>query len=224
MDGSIELSARERKTLLHAYRCGEDVRVVRRAHIVLLLAEGLSYREVRKVTFASYQLIRECCRRFRQAGLEALSAPGAGATRPQPTWWSRVITWLTKRTPQDFGYFRSRWSCAILAEVLAWETGLRRSAETIRRVLRRLEWVWRRPRPVVGLTDVDYQAKLRKIRHLLSALPDDETAVYQDEVDVHLNPRSVPADDRGAQAEFCTPGSNDKRHHSSLHCAPVRCW
>ena len=40
MDGSIELSADQRKVLLAVYRWGKDVRAARRAHIVLLVAEG----------------------------------------------------------------------------------------------------------------------------------------------------------------------------------------
>jgi len=40
MDGNIHLSAEQRKTLLRFFRCGDDVRLSRRAHIVLLLADG----------------------------------------------------------------------------------------------------------------------------------------------------------------------------------------
>jgi hypothetical protein len=36
-----------------------------------------------------------------------------------------VARWLSEKTPQDFGYFRSRWSCDTLAEMLAWELGSR---------------------------------------------------------------------------------------------------
>jgi transposase len=129
------------------------------------------------------------------------------------------VNWLTDRTPRDFGYFRSRWSCATLAETLAWETGVRLSGETLRRVLRRVGWVWRRPRPVVGPTDPDYASKLSRINALLAGLRPDETAVFQDEVDVHLNPKIgscwMP---RGRQTEVVTPGNNEKRHLAgSLH-------
>jgi hypothetical protein len=60
MDGSIELSAYQRKVLLAAYRWGKDVRAARRAHIVLLVAEGWSYREVRAITFASREVALRC--------------------------------------------------------------------------------------------------------------------------------------------------------------------
>jgi hypothetical protein len=50
-------------------------------------------------------------------------------------------------------------------------------------------------------------------------LPDDETAVFEDEVDVHLNPKIGSMwMRRGQQAEVVTPGSNVKRYLAgSLH-------
>ncbi|QGJ68792.1 DDE endonuclease [Planctomycetales bacterium 10988] len=135
------------------------------------------------------------------------------ASSTSPGWWQRVLKWLTETTPGDFGYFRSCWSCGLLAELLAWETGVRRSAETIRRGLHREGDVWRRPRPVVGPTDPDYSQKLREIRHLLDQLPPSEVAVFQDEVDVNLNPKIGPMwTPRGQQAAVATPGNNEKRY------------
>jgi putative transposase len=217
MDGSIRLSEEERKVLLQAYRSGSCVRVARRAQIVLLLADGWSYREVREATFASYDLIKDCLERIRADGIRAVLE--TSESRQPPPWWRRVVAWLTKSQPEDFGYYRARWSCAMLAEVLAWETGVRRSAETIRRALRQSNWVWRRPRPVVGLADADYDEKMQRIRDLLANLPADETAVFEDEVDVHLNPKIGSCwMQRGQQAEVRTPGNNEKQHVAgSLH-------
>ena len=50
-------------------------------------------------------------------------------------------------------------------------------------------------------------------------MPDDETVVFQDEVDVHLNPKIGSCwMVRGEQAEVVTPGNNEKRHLAgSLH-------
>ena len=218
MDGSIELSVKERKVLLAAYRCGKDVPTARRAHIVLLVAEGWSYREVRAIAFASYDLIRECVRAVQQGGSAAvLKEEQSQAVVPR--WLVAVQRWLQTKTPQDFGYFRSRWSCAALAETLAWETGIRLSGETVRRGLARLGWVWRRPKPVVGPTDPQYDQKIQALRDLLSTLPEHETALFQDEVDVNLNPKIGSCwMRRGQQAEVRTPGNNEKRHVAgSLH-------
>jgi putative transposase len=198
--------------LLKLYRWSDDRNLRRSAHVILLLADGFSHREIRAVLFVSFACIGECAERFRRDGLEGLhTKPSAGG--PRPVWLKRVIAWLTKKTPEDFGYFRSRWSCETLAHVLAWETGTSLSAETIRRGLRRAGFVWRRPRPVLGRSDPDYAHKRREIQELLTHLPDHETAVFEDEVDVHLNPKIGSCWMlRGQQAEVVTPGDNVKRH------------
>ena len=218
MEGSIGLSQEERKALLRMVRNGGSVRVARRGHIILLLADGWSYRQIRDVMYCSFDLIAECVDRFRRRGLDGLRDAPATTEAVSP-WLALIEEWVLTRTPRDFGYFRSRWSCDTLAEVLAWETGLRFSRETIRRGLLRLTFVWRRPRPVVGPEDPEYNEKLARIRQLLADLPPDETAVFQDEVDVHLNPKIGACwTPQGIQSEVVTPGNNQKRHIAgSLH-------
>src|SRR5689334_16195566 len=71
---------------------------------------------------------------------------------------------------------------AVIAAVLFCSTA------TIARWLRSEGMVWRRPRPVPGPTDPRRVYKLRRIRELLRDLPADEAAVFQDEVDLNLNP------------------------------------
>ena len=212
MDGSIELCAEERKVLLQVYRSGGEAREARRAHVLLLLDDGLSLRQVRAITYASFDLINGCIQRFRTGGVTA-AIEVERSTSDEPFWLPQVAQWLLSCTPEDFGYFRRRWSCETLAEVLAWEMGVRVSAETVRRGLHRLNFVWRRPRPIVGPEDPDRVEKLRKIQQLLKSLPDNETAVFEDEVDVHLNPKIGACwMIRGQQSEVATPGNNEKRH------------
>jgi putative transposase len=51
------------------------------------------------------------------------------------------------------------------------------------------------------------------LRRLLSGLSADETAVFEDEVDVNLNPKiGTMWMRRGQQAEVKTPGENEKRY------------
>lgn len=87
------------------------------------------------------------------------------------------------------------------------------SRETVRRWLHRADLVWRRPRPVIRRPDPLRQAKLRALRRLLAGLPADEMAVFEDEVDVNLNPKIGSMwMRRGQQAEVETPGDNAKRY------------
>ena len=203
---------------MQVYRKG-DARIARRAHVLLLLDQGCSYQTVRQFLFASNDFIANCLRRFREGGIPQALLACEPQDHPGADWLPTIQQWLTHATPQDFGYFRQRWTCAILAEVLAWVKGIRLSAETVRRGLHRAGFVWRRPRPVIGPTDPEYDQKIKQLSQVIEQLPDDETVVFQDEVDIHLNPKIGSCwMVRGEQAEVVTPGNNEKRHLAgSLH-------
>src|SRR5512135_560286 len=93
------------------------------------------------------------------------------------------------------------------------------SRATVRRWLHRGHLVYRRPRPVLKPDEEERQAKLAELRKLLEGLPEDETAVWQDEVEIHTNPKIGRMWMlKGHQAEVETPGTNQKRHLSgSIH-------
>src|SRR5688572_10000540 len=114
MDGSIRLTQEQRKALLAAYRAGSDAARARRVHVLLLLDDGWSYRAIQEATHASFDLIRGCVKGFQREGISHLVGQKPAAT--MPAWLQQVVGWLMDKTPQDFGYFRSRWSCETLAE------------------------------------------------------------------------------------------------------------
>src|SRR5947199_257643 len=72
-----------------------------------------------------------------------------------------------------------------------------------------------RPRPTVRCPWSAWakNTRLAGIRHLLAALPRDAVAVYEDEVDIHRNPKiGLDWMARGQQKEVVTPGQNEKRY------------
>jgi putative transposase len=220
MDGSIQLKSTERKTLLEHYRKSTDPAVRLRAHILLLLADGHPWSRISVMLFTSARTINRWKQRFEREGVEAVLGAPRGRPAVLVVWWVTVVVrWVQQKTPRDFGFLRSRWSCGTVALLLWEEHRLNISQETIRRHLHREQLVWRRPRPVLGPTDPQYAEKLRKIRRLLTNLPKKETAVFEDEVDVNLNPKLGSMwMRRGQQAEVVTPGNNVKRYLAgSLH-------
>ena len=165
MEGSIRLTASQRKTALQVYRGGDDGRVARRAHVLLLLDQGRSYREIMELLFCSSDLIAGVKRRFLSGGLpECLAVPDGNST--VPIWHAAVVDWVKNHSPGEFDYFRSRWSCEILRDLLREERQIEVSGETVRRVLHRNRLAWRRPRPFVGPEDPDYTRKLGRVRRL----------------------------------------------------------
>jgi transposase len=221
MTASISLRPGERNTLLDLYRCRfYDPELRLRAHIILLLADGHSWATVAAVLYCSSRTIARWKGRFEQGRLDALRS---GAPGPKPHldhgWAGVVADWVLNSTPRAFGWLRSRWCCAVLALTLWRVCRLRVSRETVRRWLHQRGIVWRRPRPVLRRIDPQREEILAKLRAVLRDLPDDETVVFEDEADLHLNPdigRMWMR--RGAQAEVVTPGDNEKNYLAgSLH-------
>jgi hypothetical protein len=67
------------------------------------------------------------------------------------------------------------------------------------------------PRPVLKRHDPRKEEIIAEMRKPLLELPDDETVVFQYEVDVNLNPKiGCMWMRQGQQAEVVTPADNDK--------------
>jgi putative transposase len=220
MSSSIQLTAEQRKALLDCYRAHPDSQRRLRAHIVLLLDQGLTWATIATVLFCSSRTIARWKRRFAQDGLDGLLGKPRGASvLLNAARLDILVVWVTQLVPRDFGFVRSRWCCATLALLLWRCCRLEVSGETVRRHLHQSGLVWRRPRPVLRRQDPDRATVLAGLRQLLQELPDNETAVFQDEVDIHLNPKIGGMWMRqGQQAEVVTPGDNAKRYLAgSLH-------
>jgi putative transposase len=217
MPPSIVLKPAERNTLLAHYRRATPPAWRLRAHILLLLADGVAWATIAALLYTSSSTIARCQRRFRRGGLPALFPPGPA---PRPSWWAALIVrWVLELAPAAFGFARSRWSCEAVAVVLAEDCGVRVSREAVRRRLRQAGLVWRRPRPAPRPKDPDRPAKLDGLQRLLGGLPEDETAVFMDEVDIDLNPKvGCMGMRRGQQAVLPTPGTNEQRQLAgSIH-------
>jgi transposase len=221
MSSSISLSESDRKTLLHYYRhpvCTPELRL--RAHILLLLADGWAWATITAVLYCSTRTIARWQQRYRRDGLDGLFGQPVGRPpRLAARWACLVVSWVTTLSPRALGFFRSRWSCTLLALAL-WRTQqVRVSRETVRRWLHQENIVWRRPRPVLERRDPQRERILNELRQLLLTLPEDETVVFQDEADLNLNPEiGFLWMRRGQQAVVVTPGDNEKNYLAgSLH-------
>jgi transposase len=125
----------------------------------------------------------------------------------------QALAKLIEGQPTAHGIHRSTWTREALAIALTTKAKVRVSVSTLARMLRRLGARWGRPRPIV----ICHWSKRRKaqrvaaLQRLLANLPPNEVAYYEDEVDIHLNPRIGP--DwmlRCQQKLVVTPGKNRK--------------
>ena len=132
MEGSIRLSAQERNVLLEEVRGGIDPGIRLRAHILVLLNDGFAWNTIIAVLFTSTGTINRWRQRYLDGGLSAI-LESRRARRSRWYWVSAlVIQWVTIKSPRDFGFYRSRWTCGTVVALLAEDYGVRTSRETVR--------------------------------------------------------------------------------------------
>jgi transposase len=138
---------------------------------------------------------------------------GPPPTTVTPTLIQQLLA-LAAQSPRDLGYLRNTWTSELFAKVLARQHRQRIHASTVRRLLRRLGWGWRRARPTLHIRDPRYAVRMgainRALRHAARA---DTVVLYVDEVDINLNPKlGALWCRRGEQVAIPTPGKNRKRY------------
>lgn len=126
-----------------------------------------------------------------------------------------VLYRVVRSSPDKYGWRRPTWTRELLVETLRQQTGQRIHVATMSRALALVKARRGRPRPVVRCPWSPWAKtrRLNAIRQLIATLPDNEVAVYEDEVDIHLNPKiGLDWMGRGQQKEVVTPGQNEKRY------------
>jgi putative transposase len=183
-------------------------------HIVLLCAEGRSPTEIARVLFCSRTTVYAVAGRFireEQAAFDDRKRRGPKPLLGEPAndYIERLVE---EESPTSHGWLRSRWSCKLLAVELFKERAALVSRETLRRVLHRLGFRWRRPRPVPPEKGSEDQQQ-RKRRRLLDVLSMVEEAgsFFQDETTLQTNPKvGLCWMRKGKQRKLRTPGTNRK--------------
>src|SRR3954467_3010840 len=125
----------------------------------------------------------------------------------------RSLLALLRKAPTAYGWCRTRWSCAALALQLELQHGIRVSAETVRRCLHALDWVWKRAKLIAKDSAPERASKRARIRGVSEQLDRREALLFADELDLHLLPKVgsqwMP---RATPVEVMTPGKKERRY------------
>ncbi len=207
----IELAPKEQARFL------AELRHARRGHwlalhILLLLALHHSPHEIAAVLLCARSTVYAVARDWQQGRRWPEPACASGAPCLTPS-LRRSLLALLKQSPAAYGWCRTRWSCATLALQLQAQRGIRLSAETVRRCLHALDWVWKRAKLVAKDSDPERASKLARIRAIYERLGRREALLLADELDLHLLPK-VGAQwmPKATQVEVMTPGKNERRY------------
>ena len=186
-------------------------------HILLLCAAGHTPTEIASFLFCSRSSVYRTVEAYRQGQFAPCwtnSEQVAGAAPESKLCsWQRSLVALLKRSPQAFGWCRTRWSCATLSLQLAAQRGYTLSRETVRRTLHQLGYAWKRARHVARDDDPERVVKLARVRSLVENLPRNAALFFADELDIHLLAKlGYEWMLKGTQREVETPGQNEKRY------------
>ena len=125
---------------------------------------------------------------------------------------ARLLSYLDG-VPQDYGWQRSTWTLEWLALQLEQDFKVVISCSTVYRTLRdqRCRRGW--PRPGLRIPVRGRRKVLEKIAARVAAASAEDEVFYQDEADLHLNPKiGATYLKHGQQSIVLTPGKNVKRY------------
>lgn len=212
----LRLDRSVKRKLQQMRRRTTDKGLANRCQIVLLAGEGCTRAVVAEAVGVSVSWVDRVLRRFREHGVAGLEdrRQDNGQTKVDEDYLAVLIE-VVAGSPQDHGHRRPTWTRELLVEVMAKRTGVRVHVGTMSRALKQIGARRGRPRPAVGCPwpKAAKTRRINMIHRLIETLPADEAAVWEDEVDVHLNPKiGLDWMNRGQQKRVMTPGQNDKRY------------
>ena len=163
-------------------------------HILLLCAAGRTPTDIVHFLFCSRSSVYRTVRAYR-AGTLGLDRDDEGRLRApvrptvrRPPLRRSLVAWL-KAPPRADGWCRTRGSCATLAATFQTKRGLAVSAETMRRWVHEVGWVWKRAKLVAKDNDWQRVERRARLRFVYARWQLWEALVLADELDIHLWPK-----------------------------------
>jgi transposase len=208
------MSRPERRRLIQLGRGSGDPATALRFQAVAALASGRSSLQVAKELDIARSTVTTAARRFGDGGPEALfdRRRQNGKTKVDEAFRRRLAE-LLRGTPEDVGWSRPTWTRELLCLQMSRERWPAVAVCTMGRALAAIGARVGTPKPVV-LCPWPRDARMRRlaeIRALESRASAAEPVLYEDEVDIHLNPK-IGRDWMlsGQQRRVVTPGKNEK--------------
>jgi len=184
-------------------------------HIVLLAADDRSPTEIARILFCSRTTVYAVVARFiweKQAAFNDRKRRGPKPLLEEESTEKYIERLVEEESPSEHGWLCSRWSCKLLAVELFKERAALISRETLRRVLHRLGFRWRRPRPVPPEKGSEEQKGQKRARLLdVLSMIKEAGSFFQDETKLETNPKvGFCWMRKGKQKRLRTPGTNRK--------------
>jgi transposase len=212
----IRLPRARARALVRWARQQRDPALLTRALIVCGVAAGRSAAEVAGWLHVARSHVYRVVARFSESRREGLlDGRASNGPRLVDDAFRNGVRELLDGTPRAHGFIRSTWTRELLVIVMTRQDHPPVSVCTMGRVLRCLQARRGRPKPIVKcpLSARQKRRRIKQIRDLVTDCPSNEVVVYEDEIDIHLNPKlGLDWMNRGHQKLVMTPGKNEKAY------------
>jgi transposase len=211
-----KLSFFVKERLVKNFRCCRDAGTRTRYLIVLKLSAGRKPDAIAYYLGVHRDTVYRVAKRFRERGEAGLLDRRVhnGPKKLTATFLT-TLDRLVRDSAQKHSHRRPTWTRELLLKTLLSLGFLKVHVATLSRALARIRARRARPRPTVACPWPKSRKtrRLNQIRRLIEDLTKGEVAVYEDEVDIHLNPK-IGYDwmGHGQQKKALTPGKNVKRY------------
>ena len=214
MANILRLDRPVRRRLTRILRKTKDFLTARRVLMILKLHQGLSRQQVARDLQCAVSTVVETAKRFQALGEDGLldQRAGNGETKADDRFLAEMRQVLLK-VPTELGWQRPTWTRELLCLELKRRGFPRVAVCTMGRALSKLGARLGSPKPTV-LCPWDSRRRKRRVaalRRLVKNATAAEPVFYEDEMDVHLNPKigrdwMLP----GHRRYVVTPGKNKK--------------
>jgi transposase len=161
----ISLTEQEAADLAHATSSARQVRQWRRYRAIQLLAEDQTPQQGAAVLGCSLASVYNWAATWHQQGRQGLAeARPAGRTRLLDTEALRLLEHWLETDPQTLGEQTTGWTVPLLPTRLT-RAGYPISQRALRRAVHRLGWRWKRPKDVLGRSDLAYEENKGRWSH-----------------------------------------------------------
>ena len=147
----LQLTARQQRQLHEHLHTARTARLYRRTLALVEAAQGKPIAHIARSLGVSRRSLYHWQQRYRAHHDPAALVDRKGSGQPS-VWTSQLRALLEQgleRKPEQWSYQASEWTVPLLIEHLAAQSGQRVSESTVRRQLRRMGYVWKRPRYVL---------------------------------------------------------------------------
>ena len=132
--------------LMEMQRKASDPNLRQRATIVLASSRGMPAIEIAVIVGRTHKTILNIMHRYMQLGVDGLArtkSPGGNRVKVT-TDWTAKLNELVELDPREHGVPSANWTTLNLQEVLKAKTGITVHRETVRKHLRKNDWVCKR--------------------------------------------------------------------------------